>query len=91
MKSFLVDIGNSSTGPLGAAIRVTLPNEATNDDAIAAVREFLEKQNSDEGAELFSADATGDAEVEGVEYVRVYINPANLTVRSCEVGDIEIV
>ena len=50
--SYLISLGDSSEGPLGACIRVTLAAGSKPADAIAEVKKFLDAQNAGNGLEL---------------------------------------
>jgi hypothetical protein len=88
-KSYLVELGNSDKGSLGMCIRVTVPVGTTKAQVISKVRSlFLEKQSM-EGLELFRHETTRDCETVGFEYIRLYVNPENITVRAISGGDTE--
>ena len=89
--SFLVSLGDSFDGPLGACIRVTLPAGSTPEQAVEKIRKFLEKLETLDGIHLFRGEATGDRDKQGIEYVHVYINPAKITAKEISEGETEIV
>jgi len=73
MKMFHFDLGNSTTGPVGisGAIRAESKQEAVDE-----LREKL--------AHLIDGQSL---EIEGIEYVRAYVNANCLTERDMEEGE----
>jgi len=75
MPSFLVDIGNSSDGQVGACVRV---DAETAEDAVAEACSALGDQD---GADINTGGFPN------IEYARIYINPDNITVKDVSEGD----
>lgn len=66
MKSFHFDVGNSNDGPIGMCARV---QAETPEQALELLKAYLPEE------------VEVDGNTPGVEYVRVYINDANITVK----------
>jgi hypothetical protein len=75
LKSFMIECGNSSTGPLGMCMRVTAN---TRQQAIDLANEFLERRECVEVPELDPA----------IEYCNVYL-AGNLKIGRIVAGDTE--
>lgn len=79
MNSYHFDIGNSDDGPVGICARVTAESEA---DALHRLKMAIDAMGGIHGVSSFYDDCTDDASLcpwPGIEYIRVYIKPDNIT------------
>jgi hypothetical protein len=72
-KSYLIDLGNSNAGPIGMVLRV---NATSKSEAIGIARKTLDLAAGDCGQ---IAVPVPDEFVGVVDYVNIYVNPANIT------------
>jgi hypothetical protein len=72
-KSYLIDLGNSNAGPIGMVLRV---NATSKREAIDIARKILDLAAGDCGQ---IAVPVPDEFVGVVDYVNIYVNPANIS------------
>jgi hypothetical protein len=72
-KSYLMDLGNSNAGPIGMVLRV---NATSKSEAIDIARKALDLAAGDCGQ---IAVPVPDEFVGVVDYVNIYVNPANIS------------
>jgi len=77
LKSFLIDVGNSTDGPIGMSIRVMA---VSKEEAIQLVKDSL--------PECVQVDSFVDVDP-AIEYVNVYLNATVLTVRDIDDSETE--
>jgi hypothetical protein len=83
LKSFLVDAGNSSKGPVGFCMRV---KAYTKEEAIEIAKQVMPEAIEVDRGYLWDE---GDNLVDRVEYLNVYFNDQALTVADIEESETE--
>ena len=85
LTSYLVDLGDTNNGPLGACIRVAVPASFTGAALLSEIRSLLCDVEAEEGFDTDVPTVTGDQR--GFGYFRVYLNPDKITLD--HIGDPE--
>jgi len=80
LKSFMFDLGNTSTGPVGMVVRV---QARTKKEALKIIKDKLwEGLDDSQGIDLEISDPR-------IEYARIYVDPDNITLADICDGETE--